>query len=513
MPPEIKQPTREEFIKSLFILEEKDNVFSEKETKKSLVKGIKKGVDAIKVSYGSEGSNAIIQHDLYPFHIVTNDGKTILKDIKLADPMENMGLDVLKEVAEKSDKESGDGRKSSIVLTGAILEEGMKIDASPMAIKRSLNECLPLIIKSLEDQTKKIGVKDVGAIAEIAGENKELAKIFQSIYKEIGKEGIVELDNSGIPDTFYEITEGVKLHNAGFTYPYMANEDKGRKAVYKNPYVLVSKQKISNISQLDRIMEAVYKQGRSELVIFCDEIDLAVSQSLAALHIEGVVRNGGHLQFRTLVIKAPTLWKDWMFEDFAKITGAKIVDPAQGITLKNFQLAYLGICDKIIVSKDETIVLGGKDITDHLKVLEEMNTDEAKIRIARLQTKTAILKLGANSETELFYIRGKALDARNASYLALNGGVVPGGGVALYIASLGLPDTVGGNILKHALKYPLYQICENLEMEIGEDFVPSVDTFGEHIKDPATVVKNAITNALSVASTVLTIKLGVVKSK
>lgn len=507
MQPNQPQPTREDFIKGLFQLEPKDNIYSAKEARTKITAGITKGVDAIKASYGAAGSNAIVEEDLYPFSRTTNDGKAILHGIKLADPVEQMGLNILREVADKQDREGGDGRKTAVVLTGAILEEGAGLDTTPMELKRSLDECLPAILKSIDEQTKQIIPGEVGAIATIAGENEALGNTFQEIYQQIGKDGIIELDNSNLPETFYEITEGVRLLNCGFTYPYMANEDKGRKAVYKNPYILITKQKIATIDQLDKIMKAVYQQGRTELVIFCDEIDISVSTALAQAHMTGIqTQDGGHFQFKTLVIKAPTLWKDWLYEDFAKITGAKIVDPAQGITLKNFQLAYLGICDKIITSKDETVVLGTKDISDHIKVLGDLGTDDAQIRLARLKTKTAILKLGANSETELSYVRGKALDARNASYLALNSGIVPGGGVALMRAIKDLPDTIGGKVLAKALKYPIAQIAENMEVKVPKDW-------GDKVLDPANVVKSAISNALSVASTVLTTKLVITKAK
>lgn len=507
MPPQPQ--SREGFIKGLFDLTPKDNVYTGTEARKGLVTGLTKGVDAIKGSYGAAGSNAIIEEDVYPFSRTTNDGKTILHGISLADPLERMGLNILREVADKSDRESGDGRKSSVVLTGAIIEEGLKVldKTTPMELKRSLNDCLPLILKSLDEQTTKITPKTLSPIATVASESPELGSLFQEIYEKIGRDGLVELDNSNLPLTSYDLIEGVRLLNCGFTYPYMANSDKGRKAVYKNPSVLITKQKIATINQLDPILKSLYSQGKTELVIFCDEIDLGVSQALASIHMQGVeIKQGVSLQFKTLVIKAPILWKDWLFEDFAKITGARIVDPAQGTTLKNFQLAYLGTCDKIITSKDETIVLGTKDITDHIKVLEDSGTDDAKIRIARLKTRTAVLKLGANSETELSYLHGKALDARNASYLALNGGIVAGGGIALLRAAETLPDTIGGKVLKKALKYPRNQICENMG-------IPEVKKFGDDILDPAIVVKNAITNALSVASTVLTTKLAIIKAK
>ncbi len=502
MNPQQPTQTREEFVKSLFILEQKDNIYSEKEAKSKLINGINKVIDAIKVSYGASGSNTILEAVEYPYHRIVNDGKTIVDSIKLQDSVENIGANIVKEVSDKSDKESGDGRKTTMILLQAILKEGLKSSASPMEIKRSLDECLPIILKSIDEQTKQITTKEVGQIATIASESETLGKLFGEIYTKIGKEGIIELDNSGISDTFYEITEGVRLLNCGFMYPYMANSDKGRKAEYKNPLILIVKDKISGITQLDAILKQIYNKGTSELVIFCDDIDLNVSQALAFLH-NGVNTKGESLQpFKTLIIKAPVLWKDWLFEDFAKITKATVIDPKQGRTLKQFKYEWLGYCDKIITSKDETIVLGTQDVSEHIAKILEENTDGAKIRASRLSTKTAILKLGANSESELSYIRGKALDGRNASFLALNGGVVPGGGQSLIEACKSLPNTLGGKILEQALRYPFSQILEN-----------SAPVSFEDIYDPAVVVKNAITNALSVASTVLTAKVVVTLKK
>lgn len=505
MPPQQKQPTREEFINSLFLLQPKDNIANDARTR--LANGVKKGVDVIAQSYGATGSNTSLEEELYPGHRTTNDGKAILQYIKLADPVENIGLNILKEVADKVDKESGDGRKSSIILTGAILEEGMKVDEPVMDIKRSLDECLPTILEAITKQTKTIKPSEVGMIAKIASESDKLGELFQEVYEKIGSDGVINLDMSGTPETYYDVIDGVRLLNCGFMWPYMANEDKGRQAVYKFPKILITKQKLSKIAEIDEIFRRVSREGRDELVVFCNEIDPAVGAAIAYLHI-GTTPDGKQVQpFKSLIIKAPTLWKDWLFEDFAKITGATIIDPAQGRTFKNFNMSYLGNCDKIITSKDETIVIGTKDITDHIKVLEEQGTDDAKLRLSRLKTKTATIKLGANSDTELSYITGKALDARNASYLALQGGVVAGGGVTLANIAKLLPDTTGGKILAKALKYPIKQICENMGIKL-------TDAKGfKDIYDPATVVKNSIINAISVAGTVLTAKAVITKPK
>lgn len=482
-------------VADMFAEEKRDNIFYGKEGVKKLVRGVEKGFDAVKGSFGKAGSNAILEAGLLPGHEMTNDGRKILDAIKLADPVENIGLNILKEVARKSDQISGDGRKTSVILTHAIIKEGLKCKDSPMEIKRSLDECLPTILKAIDDRTDKITPLEIGAIATVASESESLGKIFQEIYSKIGKDGIVELDTTNLPETSYEITEGVKLLNCGFSYPYMANEDKGREAVMKNPYILITKQPIKSINDLNPLMKALIKTGHDQMVIFCDELDLSVSQALAFIHLKGIEKEGQQITFKTLVIKAPTLWKDWIYEDFAKITGATIIDGVTH-TLKGLQMYHLGSCEKIVSTKDQTIVLGIKDIKDHLKVLEEMNTNDAKLRISRLCTKTAILRLGANSESDLSHLKGKALDARNASYLALQGGVVSGAGLTYFA----IADELDNKILREALCYPIRQIMENDE---GVTIQALRDA---NISDPAIVVKNSITNALSVASIVLTAK-------
>ena len=490
------QQTREQFIEGLFNIVPEDNFVTGEQAVKKIVAGINKAADMIKLSYGPSGSNAIVQAYEYPYHRVTNDGKLILKDVKLKDPYEQIGFNIIREVADKSDKESGDGRKTTILLTQAILNEGLKAEGSLMEIKRSLDECLTIILEQLDEQTEEVLPHNVGKVAEVASESKFLGDLFQEIYTKIGKDGIIELDNSGTSDTFYDITEGVRLHGCGFMYAYMANEDKQRKAVYNNPNIMISKEPIKNIKVLDSILKKVSMSGKDELVIFTEDIDVQVSSALAFLH-QGVNPDGTQATpFKTLVVKMPTIWKDWLYEDISKITGATIIDPSAGKTLVGFKPEWLGTCTKIATDKEETIVLGIKDISDHLEALKEENTDEGKLRISRLKTRTAILKLGANSESDLSLLKGKALDGRNSSYLALNHGIIDGAGEALFKIRFYEPS-IGGQILTQALAYPYLHICENMGIKPGKEF---------GVKDASVVVKNAITNAISVAGTVLTAK-------
>ena len=493
------------------------NIYLDKEAQEKLMRGVSAVASAVKGTLGAAGHNAILERDVNPGHIITNDGVSIARDVKMTDPVENIGANLAKEISQRSDKDSGDGTTTSVVLLEAILIEGNKCDAHPMEIKRSLDECLPIIIDSIDKQKKAINLDEVHKVATISAEDEKLGMMLQEIYKEIGPEGIVELDNSNTFETFYEIKEGVRLRNCGYMAPYMAND--GNKAVYKNPKILITKRKISTISDIDPLCATLDENGTKELVIFCEEIDNSVVNALAFMHIRGI--------FKTLVIKAPILWKDWLFEDFAKMTGATIIGPETALDWKTVKIEHLGTCDKLITSRDETSVLGIQDMTDHIAKLKEegKENDQMLVRAMWLNTKAAILKLGANSESELSYKRLKAEDAVSACSLALKDGVVAGGGIALLNTIGDLPNTIGGTILKSALMSPLRQIISNAggdEDKIRLGGVAKgynaktgevVDMFEAGIIDPSLVVKNAIKNAISVASTVLTSRVIIVNRK
>lgn len=494
----------------------KDNVYIGEEARDALMRGVNVVADAVKQTLGAKGSNAVLAENEYPFHIVTNDGISIARKVHLSHPVEQMGANIMREVADRANKESGDGTTTAMTLTQAILVEGAKATESAMEVKRSLDECLPVIMKSIDDQKKLIETDEVAAVASISAEDEQLGAMLQEIYKEIGKDGIIELDVSGTFETKWELTDGVRLRNAGFMSHYMAND--GQRAVYKKPRILIAKQKITTLQDIDPLFREMSNKGKTELVIFVDDIDASVLHALALTHVQGI--------FKTLIIKAPMLWKDWLYEDFAAMTGATIVEPLSGVSWKNVNMTHLGVCEQLTTTKEETIVVGIKDITEHVKRIESEGTDDSKLRASWLQTKAATLKLGANSESELSYKRLKAEDARNASYLALQDGVVAGGGVALRNAVLNLPDTVGGRILKVALRAPIQQIIKNAgitnpqsEMEYEHEDIEKmgfdartnelVDMWEAGILDPARVVKNSVKNAISVAGIVLTTRVAV----
>lgn len=473
-----------------------------KKSTEGMLKGIKLATEAVRLTYGPKGQNAVIENELYPFHEVVNDAQSIIQAIKVKDVsyeearVVNRGLGFLKELMDKADKDSGDGRKTTCILAEEITERGYNSNVSGLELKRELDSLIPMIEQSINAQKKSISEKEVHKVATIASESEEIGQILGEIYQNIGKDGIIIPEGSNTYTTSISYIEGVRFQGTGYLSPYMVRDEtakkEGRKeteAVYRNPTILVTKRKISHLNDINPLLETLQKQGKKDLVIFTDDMDSTVASIMIKAHQDGVIN--------LLIIKAPTLWKGSIFEDFAKCTGATIVEDASGINFKNLKLEHLGTCGKITVDKDETTIIGISDISDHIAELRKNDDVESKLRLSWLQNKTAILKLGANNESELSYKRLKAKDAINASRLALRDGVVEGGGIALYRVSQSLPDTTAGNILKEALQAPIKQLCLNSGIEIPE-------TFGENVIDASAVTKNAARNAIALAGIVLT---------
>lgn len=489
-----------------------DNLHTGEEVREKLFKGIKKISDAVGGTMGTGGYNGLIEAIESPGHILTNDGITIAQSIVLADPIEDMGRKILLESISRANKQSGDGSSTTCVLTSAILEEGMKHlkDASPMEIKKSLEECVPLIEASINSQKRDITVDDVGSVAAISSEDEKIGAMIQEIYQQIGKEGIIQWDISKTFEDYYTIGSGITIDGAGFMSPYMCDASESgqntNKIRLKNANILILKQKLTSANELNDIGLSLNNQEIKDLIIFCDEVDPLVISSLVMTRMQR--------GFRFVLVKMPTLWKDWWFEDLAKATGATIVDALSGLSLKNFKMEHLGKVGNIVITKDNAFIDGILDVSEYIKFLEEEGSDDSKLRIARLNTKTARYFVGAQSDSALAYRRLKVEDALSASHQALQNGIVAGGGSVL--ASIELNNSVGGNILNIALKIPAKQIASNAGVNIlvGYDYKNGfgfdtfsksfVNMFDAGIVDPANVVLNAVRNAVSVAASVLT---------
>jgi len=490
--------------------------------------GIGKIAKAVGGTMGTAGSNTVIEAIESPGHLLTNDGYTIASSIVLADPIEDMGRKMLLESISRANKASGDGSSTTCVLTAAIIEAGLTHggDNHPMDIKRSLEECVPYIDKSLKEQSKQLvvdGTLDLALLEEVAtisAEDADIGKRIAEIYSKIGHEGIIYWDISKTADDYYTVGSGITVEGAGFVSPYMcdaaengANTNQIRIA---NPYILLTKQKISSAADFNDIASDLFGRDIKDLVVFADDIDPLV--------IPDLIRTRAIKGFRIAVVKMPVLWKDWWFEDLAHATGATTIDSTAGLPMRELKFEHLGRIGNIVITKDDTYLDGIKDVTKHVEELKKLDTEEGDLRVSRLNTKTARYFVGAQSDSALSYRRLKVEDAIGASWQALRGGIVPGGGTALINAIQALPNTVGGSILTTALCKPTAQIMQNAgytPKKVGTTFVDEwkrisgtigfnshtkefVDMFEAGIVDPTNVVLNAVKNAVSVAATVIT---------
>ena len=487
----------------------KSNVVLGKESLEKMYRGMKVAFDSVRITYGCRGMNASIEHEFYPYHLIANDFETIIQAIEVEDPVEKLGLSFLKELSSKVNNDSGDGRKTTLLICDKILELGLESELSGMELKRELDALIPVIEQKIDEQKTVITEKEVHKVATIAGESDTIGRLLGGIYEKIGKDGIIIPESSGTYKTDFSIIEGVRFEQTGYLSPYMVFDEDARKenkpetkAIYENPVILVTKNKISKDTDIENIIELCIKGGKP-LVIFTDDMDSGVAQRMIATHRAKVAK--------ILIIKAPVIRKQAVFEDFAKITGATIVEDSSGINFKNLKLEHLGTCGKITVDKEETIVLGTKDISGHISELKKNDDIDSKLRLCWLQTKTCILKLGANSESELAYLRLKCYDAINSSKLALKDGVVKGGGQCLALVADSLPADGAGDILRIALIEPLKQNCINMGLDVNSG--ATVPNFDKDVVDAAAVVKNAVRNAIALASTILTTGVVIVKPK
>lgn len=480
--------------------------------------GIKKVAEAVGGTMGTGGSNAILEMMENPGHIMTNDGYSIANSIVFADPIEDMGRKILLESINRANKASGDGSSTTCVTTAKVIEEGVKQKgkAHPMDIKRQMEDCIPVIEASLESQTKHVvtdGTIDndlLQQVATISAEDESIGKTIAEIYSQIGPKGLVYWDISKTAEDTYTIGNGITVEGAGWYSPYMCDADDNGQSTnsvrLKNPNILITKQKIASAADFNNIGLELNNKDIKDLIVFCDEVDPLV--------VPDIVKTRMVRGFRFILVKMPTLWKDHWFEDLAKATGATVVDPVAGLPMKELKAEHLGKVGNIVITKEDTYLDGIKDVSEHVAALEAEGDDDNLLRASRLNTKTARYFVGAHSDSALSYRRLKVEDAIGAAYQALNGGIVPGGGVALRNVAEHLPSNVGGSILKSALTASFEQIKANAGIDNDEALKPTygwdtktreaVDMFEAGIVDPKNVVLNACKNAISVAATVIT---------
>jgi chaperonin GroEL len=502
----------------------KDNLYTSEQAREKLMSGINRANEAIAITMGTSGANSILEDFRSPFYMVSNDGASILERIHFADPIEELGRKILLESVGRANRLSGDGSSTATLLTSSILEEGMKHigEVAPLEIKRSLEACIPLIEGSLKSQRKELVDKDgnidfklLEQTASISAESEEIGKMIAEIYKQIGKDGIINWQASKTTEDSYTIGTGIKIDGATYASRYMCdqltNGDYTYQATIENPLVLLAKSKITSQGEMEKLVDELMNQGVKDLVIFCDEMDAPILNSFI------LARAPQTLGIRFLVIKMPTVFNDLWWEDLEKASGGRIISPASGIKMRDVRMEFLGKFGKITVNREDTFIDGIADLTTHLLALKVDGSDEALARAARLNTKTARYYVGGHSESSLAYRRLKVEDSINSAYSAMHNGILVGGGIALLNAAKELDGKlIGGQILMQSLCDPWRQIVENSGYETskvlgvggtkGFDSKTGkvVDMFDAGIVDSYDVVLGAVKSAIGVAAGVLT---------
>lgn len=512
--------------------------------------GLKRGVDAlanaVKVTLGPKGRNVIISKS-FGAPSVTKDGVSVAKEIELEDEHENMGAQMVKEVASKTNDLAGDGTTTATVLAQAIVKEGLKNVASganPMDLKRGIDKAVEAITTDLESQSQEVGnssekIKQVAAIS--ANNDDTIGELISQAFEKVGKEGVITVEEAKGLDTYVEVVEGMQF-DRGYLSPYFVTDSDKMIADLENPYILLFDKKISNLQEILPILEPVAQSGRP-LLIIAEDVD---GQALATLVVNKL--RGG---LKIAAVKAPGFGdrRKAMLEDIAILTGGTVISEERGFTLENAELDMLGTAETVTVDKDNTTIVNGsgdaeaiKARVNQIKAQIETTTsdyDKEKLqeRLAKLAGGVAVLYVGAASEVEMKEKKDRVDDALHATRAAVEEGIVAGGGVALVraksvlekITTENLDETTGVQIVNKAIEAPLRTIVENAGgegsvvinkvLEGNNDFgydaksEAYVDMLKAGIIDPKKVTRIALENAASVAGMILTTECALIDIK
>jgi chaperonin GroEL len=513
----------------------KEIIFSQ-EARQKILTGVNTLADAVKVTLGPKGRNVVIDKT-FGSPQVTKDGVTVAKEIELEDKFENMGAQMVKEVASKTSDNAGDGTTTATVLAQAIYTEGSKVvvaGANPMDVKRGIDKAVGTIVGELRKMSKPTkDQKEIAQIGAISANNDEtIGNIIAEAMDKVGKEGVITVEEAKGMETTLEVVEGMQF-DRGYLSPYFVTNPERMEAALDDPYILIHEKKISNMKDLLPILEQVAKMGKP-LLIIAEDVE---GEALATLVVNKL---RGTLQ--VCAVKAPGFGdrRKAMLEDIAILTGGRMISEDLGIKLEGVQLADLGTAKRITIDKDNTTIVDGggsaEDLAGRVKQIraqiEETTSDydreKLQERLAKLVGGVAVINVGAATETEMKEKKARVEDALNATRAAVEEGIVPGGGVALVrtlpvVEKLKLDvddQQIGVNIIKRAIEEPLRQIANNAGKE-GSVIVQRVkeektdfgydagkDEFSHMIKagiiDPTKVVRTALQNAASVASLMIT---------
>ena len=506
------------------------------DARKSLLEGVNKLADTVKVTLGPKGRNVVLDKS-FGAPLITNDGVTIAKDIELEDKFENMGARLVKEVSEKTNDVAGDGTTTATVLAQSMIKEGVKnvaAGADPMAMKRGIDKA----VNSAVDELKKISVpvngkEDIARVASISANNDEVGELIAEAMEKVSKDGVITIEESKTSNTELNVVEGMQF-DKGYVSPYMVTDTEKMEAVVDNPYILITDKKISNIQEILPLLENLMQQS-GKLVIICDDIEGEALSTLVLNKLRGVLN--------VVAVKAPGFGdkRKAMLQDIAILTGGEVITSDLGLELKDTQIEQLGRARQVKVQKENTIIVDGagdkQQIADRVGQIKaqinetksEYDKEGLQERLAKMAGGVAVIEVGAATETEMKDKKLRIEDALSATKAAVEEGIVAGGGTALINVAPAVEKTVegltggeklGATIVLKALEEPVKQIARNAGLEpaviadnvkkseVGVGFDASkeeyVDMKKSGIVDPTKVTRSALQNAASIASMVIT---------
>ena len=511
------------------------------DARRGLEAGVDKLADAVAITLGPKGQNVVLDKK-WGAPTITNDGVTIAKEIELEDPWENMGAQLTKEVATKTNDVAGDGTTTATVLARAMVKGGMKnvaAGANPMALKRGIEKAVEAAVEAIKNESKEIESKDeIAQIAAISAADTEIGTTIAEALDKVGKDGVVTVEESNTFGMELEFTEGMQF-DKGYISPYFVSDPERQEAVLEEPYVLIVNKKISSAQELLPLLEKVLNTGKP-LAVIAEDVDGEALATLVVNKIRGT--------FNAVGIKAPGFGdrRKAMLQDIATLTGGQVVSEEVGLKLENVNLDLLGKARKVVVTKDDTTIVEGggsaEDVQGRINQIKaeidktDSDWDREKLqeRLAKLSGGVAVIKVGAATEVELKEKKHRIEDAVSATRAAVEEGIVPGGGVTLIRAEavldkLDLTDdeATGASIVRNALAEPARRIAQNAGYE-GAVIVEQIRTEGDGrgfdaatgewvdmvkagIIDPAKVTRSALQNAASIAAIVLTAESAVVE--
>ncbi len=507
------------------------------EARRSLQLGLDKLANTVKITLGPKGRNVVLDKK-YGAPLITNDGVTIAKEIELEDPFENMGAQLVKEVATKTNDVAGDGTTTATLLAQAIVREGMKnvaAGANPMVVRRGIEAAVNEAVEGLKDLSKPVGSKNaIAQVASISAGDENVGKLISDAMEKVGNDGVITVEESKTMKTELNIVEGMQF-DRGYASAYMVTDTEKMEGILDNPYILITDKKIGNVQEILPILQQIAQQGRA-LLLIAEDVEGEALTTLVLNKLRGT--------FNCIAVKAPGFGdrRKAMLQDIAILTGGEVISSEIGLDLKEAQLSQLGTARQVKVDKDNTIIVEGNGNPEEIKArvaaikvqigetTSDYDKEKLQERLAKLAGGVAVIAVGAATEIEMKEFKLRIEDALSATRAAVEEGIVPGGGVALLnvlprVQKLAEKSTgdfkTGVNIILRALEEPVRQIAinagidgavvvENIRRENkpGYGYNVSTDSYSiladEGIIDPTKVTRSALQNAASVAAMVLT---------